>query len=67
MEEGTDENEEFAGIPSCKIGDTVSFGSYEQDNNTENGAEAIEWIVLDVEGENVLLLSKYGLDAQAYV
>ena len=66
LEEGTDENEEFAGIPSCKIGDTVSFGSYEQDNNTENGAEAIEWIVLEAEGENVLLLSKYGLDAQAY-
>lgn len=66
LTENTDENEEFAGISSCNIGDTVSFGCYEQDNNTENGAEAIEWIVLDAEGENVLLLSKYGLDAQAY-
>lgn len=36
LTEGTDENEEFAGISSCNIGDTVSFGSYEQDNNTEN-------------------------------
>lgn len=66
LTERTEESEEFAGISSCNIGDTISFGSYEQDNNTENGTETIEWIVLDAEGENVLLLSKYGLDAQAY-
>lgn len=60
------EGEAFDGIVSCNIGDTITFGSYEQDNNTENGAEAIEWIVLDTEGENALLLSKYGLDALAY-
>lgn len=66
LTEETDENEEFAGIPSCNVGDTVFFGSYEQDNNTENGPEEIEWIVLDTEGGNALLLSKYGLDAQPY-
>lgn len=64
--ENFDKNEEFVGITSCNIGDAVFFGSYEQDNNTENGEETIEWIVLDAKGENVLLLSKYGLDAQAY-
>lgn len=57
---------EFAGIGPCQIGDTVVFGSYEQDNDTGNGKEAIEWIVLDMDGQNALLLSKYGLDAQAY-
>ena len=64
---GTAENGgEFTGIAPCNVGDTISFGSYEQDNNKENGAEEIEWIVLDADGENVLLLSKYGLDARAY-
>ena len=50
------------------VENVVTFGHYEQDNNTENGPEAIEWIVLDYdEKENkALLLSKYGLDAKAY-
>ena len=47
-------------------GTTVTFGSYEQDNNLENGPEPIEWIVLDVQDGKALLLSKYGLDAQPY-
>ena len=47
-----------------KIGNIVTYGMYEQDNNMENGLEPIEWIVLDYDGnENkALLLSKYGLD-----
>jgi hypothetical protein len=57
---------DFSGIPSCVPGDTFTFGHYEQDNDTENGAEAIEWTVLDTNGDMALLLSRYGLDAQAY-
>ena len=45
-----------------KTGDIIKFGSYEQDNNFENGKEPIEWIVLSKENDKVLLLSKYGLD-----
>ncbi|MDO4493437.1 MAG: DUF6273 domain-containing protein [Clostridia bacterium] len=48
------------------VGNVVTFGSYEQDNNTANGAEAIEWIVLDVQGDKSLLIAKYGLDAKPY-
>ena len=48
------------------VGNTVTFGSYEQDNNTENGPEAIEWIVLDVQEGKSLLLSRYGLEMKAY-
>ena len=48
------------------VGREVSFGRYEQDGNTDNGAEDIEWLVLDRKGDTVLLLSKYGLDAKAY-
>lgn len=33
-----------------KIGDTVTFGNYEQDNNLDNGQESIEWEVLDNTG-----------------
>lgn len=51
------------------VGNIVTFGRYEQDNDPTNGPEEIEWIVLDVaDGENpkALLLSKYGLDAKQY-
>lgn len=49
------------------IGDLVTFGKYEQDNNTANGAEPIEWTILDVKEDNIyLLLSNYGLDAKPY-
>ena len=48
------------------IGNTVTFGSYEQDNNKGNGAEPIEWIVIAIDGEKVLLRSKYVLFAQPF-
>ena len=50
------------------IGSIVTFGHYEQDNNIDNSAEEIEWIVLDYDEANhrALLLSKYGLDAKPY-
>ena len=48
------------------VGNFVTFGSYEQDDSPENGPEAIEWIVMDVQGGKALLLSRYGLDAKQY-
>lgn len=50
------------------VGSYVTFGSYEQDNDTGNGKEPIEWMVLDYDAANhrVLLLSRYGLDEQPY-
>ena len=48
------------------IGNVVTFGTYEQDNNTSNGKEAIEWIVLDVDGDDVLVISECALDVQPY-
>ena len=48
------------------VGKIVEFGSYEQDNNIENGKEKIEWIVLDVQNDAALLLSKYCLDYRDY-
>ena len=49
-----------------RSGSHVTFGHYEQDNNTENGTEPIEWLVLDVQDGKALLLSRYGLYAQQY-
>ena len=50
-----------------EIGQNITFGSYEQDNNTENGKEEIEWIVLDVQSNGrALVISKYALDCQKY-
>ena len=49
-------------------GSIVTFGRYEQDNDSANGPEEIEWIVLDYDEQEhkSLLLSKYGLDSVAF-
>lgn len=53
-------------IPQYHQGDIILFGHYEQDNILSNGAEPIEWIVLEQQGSKVFVLSKYGLDAKPY-
>ena len=50
----------------CPVGGIITFGSYEQDNNTSNGKEDVEWLVLAKEDNRVLLISKYALDCQQY-
>lgn len=59
-------DEHMVHIKEYSVGNTVFFGNYEQDNNTENGKEKIEWIVLATGEDNALLISKYGLDTQSY-
>ena len=53
-------------ISNAKVGDTLTFGTYEQDNNTSNGQEDIEWIVLRTDDTSALLISKYILDAKTF-
>ena len=53
-------------ISKAQVGSCVNFGFYEQDNDTSNGKEAIEWRVLAKEDGRVLLISKYALDSQVY-
>ncbi len=48
------------------VGDVVCFGTYEQDNNTANGKEDIEWIVLAKESSKLLLISDKALDCKPY-
>ncbi len=47
-------------------GATVKVGRYEQDDNTADGAEALEWTVLDVQGDRALVISKYVLGFARY-
>ena len=53
-------------ITDLSAGEIVTFGTYEQDDDPANGAEKIEWIVIDVEEHRALLLSRYVLDAIPY-
>ncbi len=60
-----------ANVLQCKlnllnVGDVFSFGQFEQDNNTGNGNEKINWIVLKKEANKVLLLSEKVLDVQKF-
>ena len=57
---------EIKELKEASVGDYVLFGNYEQDNDLANGKEPIEWLVLDVQGNRVLLLSGYALDCQPY-
>ena len=49
-----------------QAGETITFGHYEQDNNTSNGKEDIEWLVLAKDGNRIFLTSKYLLDFQQF-
>ena len=53
-------------IGDVSMGETVFWGEFEQDNNTDNGKEEIEWIVLDIEDGRALFLSKYILDYRIF-
>lgn len=48
--------------PNLQRGSLLRFGRYKQDNFVQ----PIEWSVLDIHGDNALLISKYALDCQRY-
>lgn len=56
---------EAAVAPFKKAGNYVTFGTYPQ-TSAGTDATAIEWLVLDVQGDKALLISRYALDCQAY-
>ncbi len=49
-------------------GNIIRFGTYEQDGDTSNGAESLEWIVLDYDAEEnkALIMTLYAIDAVIY-
>ena len=62
--DGTDAAE--APADPFAVGETVSFGRYEQDNDLSDGAEPIEWLVLANDGEKATLISRCALDRMPY-
>ena len=58
-------DEPFGSEP--EVGDTVFFGSYEQNNDLANGKEDIEWLVINKDNDgNCFVVSKYILDYIPY-
>ena len=55
-----------AEVSTLAIGDYVNFGVFEQDQNTENGPEPIEWKVVSIVKGNAVLLSQYILEYMPY-
>ena len=53
-------------LAQAKVGDIITFGSYEQDNNRYNGQEPITWRVLAKENGRLLVVSEYGLENRQY-
>lgn len=50
----------------AEVGSIVTFGFYEQDNDAANGMEPIEWIVLERQDDELLLISKYILELKKF-
>ena len=46
--------------------ETIQFGSYEQDNNPDNGPEPVSWMILDQKDGQILVLSEFALDCRQY-
>ncbi|MBQ0065613.1 MAG: hypothetical protein KBT48_07585 [Firmicutes bacterium] len=62
--ENTIKEEKKEEVSKYSSGDTIRLGSYEQDGDLENGAEPIEWIVLNDEDSKVTLISQNILELE---
>ncbi|MBQ8537051.1 MAG: serine/threonine protein kinase, partial [Clostridia bacterium] len=54
------------GFHQAQVGEYITFGAYEQDNNKSNGKEPIQWRVLAKENNRLLVISRYGLDCKQF-
>jgi len=52
-------------IRKASLGDSVIFGSFEQDNNSDK-TEPLEWYVIAKDDKRALLISRYIIDCQQY-
>ena len=48
------------------VGSVITMGSFEQDGESLNGKEAMEWLVLAQEGDRALLVSRYALTTRVF-
>lgn len=54
-----------AASAETSVGDYIKFGEYVQAGRNSY-ATPIEWLVLDIDGDNALVISRYGLFMQAF-
>ena len=57
---------EQSAVNNASPGEVVYFGSYEQDNDPDNGAESLAWVVLEKDEEKMLLLCRDAIDTLQY-
>ena len=55
-----------AALYNADVGDFIIFGLFEQDDNTTNGKEDIEWLVLAKEKNRLLVISRCSLYSEPY-
>lgn len=53
-------------LEKAEVGDVITMGTYEQDNNEANGKEPIEWRVLAKEDGKVLLITDKVIDCHPF-
>ena len=49
---------------NAKVGDFIKFGNYSQTSNAQN--QSIEWQVLSIENNKMLVISRYGLETRCF-
>ena len=57
---------EITKISDAGVGDYVKLGKFEQDNDLNNGAEDIEWLVVAEDGNNLFVVSRYCLEVTCW-
>ena len=54
-------------IPAiAPVGSLIKYGKYEQDNDSSNGIEDIEWIILAKDDNKMLVISDKAIDCKLY-
>ena len=54
-------------LEDAQVGSTVFFGAYPQGHITSEEKSPVEWLVLDKNGSELTLITKYALDALPYM
>lgn len=54
-------------LEQAQVGDTLTFGAYFQGHITSEEKDPIEWLVLEKNGAELTLITKYALDALPYM
>ena len=53
-------------INNASVGEIVYFGTFEQDNKADNGAESLAWVVLSKDEDKMLLLCRDAIATAQY-